>query len=156
MNVKWFGKANQEIQDASGKRRLFPMSRLHSGPGASEDTDPGRSPETGSPHHSCTPLLKHTIIFSVTLWSLLRHSPLFATCSAGCFTGKAGCAASTVHALLVLPGAFLRLSHGSSMTDGLTGDVRKERAEHPPLQKHPGVKPNAHKIQFCLAAHPKT
>lgn len=88
MNAKCFGKQNLEIQAGSGKNSLFPLIRLHSGSSACEDTDPGLSPETRSPHHSSTPHLKHTIVFSVTLWSLLLHSLIFTTYSTGCFTGK--------------------------------------------------------------------
>lgn len=45
------------------------------------------------PHHSSTPHLKHTIVFSVTLWSLLLRSLTFTTHSTGGSTGKAVCEA---------------------------------------------------------------
>lgn len=95
MNAKWIGKQNLEIQDRCGKSSLFPLICLHSGSSACEDTDPGLSPETRSPHTSSTPHLKHTIVVSVTLWSLLLHSLIFTTDSSGCFPGKAVCDASS-------------------------------------------------------------
>lgn len=155
MNAKWFGKQNLEIQDRSGKSSLFPLICLHSGSSASEDTDPGLSPETRSPHHSPTPHLKHTVVFSVTLWSLLLRSLIFTSYSTGCFTGKAVCDASSAlscpfflhkDTLLSLSACqMLWWGCHSSMSDSLIGNFRNEQAEHPSLQKQPWGKPNTRK-----------
>lgn len=155
MNAKWFGKQNLEIRGCSGKSSLFPLIRLHSGSSASEDTDPGLSPETRSAHHSSTPHPKHTVVFSVTLCSLLLHLLIFTTYSTGPFTGKAVCDASlalgcafVLHKDTLLSLSACRLlwqGCRSSISESLIGNFRREQAEHPSLQKQPPGKPNTRK-----------
>lgn len=151
MNAKWFGKQNLEIQDRSGKRSLFPSICLHSGSSASEDTDPGLSPETRSPHHSSTPHLEHTVVFSVTLCSLLLHSLIFTTYSTGCFSGKAVCDASSALScpFFLHKDTLLSLSACQMLWWGchssISDNFRTEQAEHLSLQKQPRGKPNARK-----------
>lgn len=90
MNAEWFGKQNLENQDGSGKNTVFShWSACTQDPVHLRTQMLAWALKPDLPHHSSTPHLKHTIVFSVTLWSLLLRSLTFTTYSTGGFTGKA-------------------------------------------------------------------
>lgn len=96
MNAKWFGKQNPENQDGSGKNTVFShWSACTQDPVHLRTQILAWALKPDLLHHSSTPHLKHTIVFSVTLWSLLLRSLAFTTYSTGGFAGKAVCEASS-------------------------------------------------------------
>lgn len=96
MNAEWFGKQNLENQDCSGKNTVFShWSACTQDPVHLRTQILAWALKPDLPHHSSTPHLKHTIVFSVTLWSLLLRSLTFTTYSTGGFTGTTVCEASS-------------------------------------------------------------